>query len=102
MHGGELFYKEALPIVKKGRLCIWPNARFAEQLDRWAYLDYDIHNREECGLVIDTKEHYYKTRARWEIFEKRRAAEKAGGYSLWSQEMIRSSRTSCFIHPGDL
>lgn len=79
MHERKLFYKEALPIVKKGKSCIWPNAGFAEQLDTWAYLDYDIHDRDERGLVIDTKELYYKTRARWEIVEKRRAAEKARG-----------------------
>jgi hypothetical protein len=80
MRERKILYKEAMPIVKSARRCIWPNAGFVEQLDTRAYLDYDIHHRDEHGSVVDTKAIYDKTRARWGVVEKRKAAERARGY----------------------
>lgn len=77
MRERRISYEEAVLIVKRERRCIWPNAGFVEQLDLWAYLDYDIHDRDEGGVVVDTKELYDESRVSWEIVERRRTAEKA-------------------------
>ena len=53
------------------RRCICPNAGFVEQLTLWAYFEFDVHLRNELGMVIGLKEFDHKARARWDGFEKR-------------------------------
>ena len=37
----------------------------------WAYFEFDVHLRNELGLVIGLKEFDHNARARWDGFEKR-------------------------------
>lgn len=57
-------YEQALLIVKKRKICIWPTAGFVEPRD------YDVHLRDGRDMAMETKFLYDEARVRWEIVKK--------------------------------